>query len=781
MISCNKEVRVIPCINKLCALTCTIFFSCTVFAHGNYGHNDNSWLSPAPVEDTNPDPHILETTIVAQEATVDLDGNGLLANVYTYNGTVPGPQFHVNVGDTVIVHFENQLPDPSSIHWHGIEVNNPSDGTTVTQNRVATGETYTYKFIAPRPGVFWYHSHFKPSNPEFKGLYGSFIVSDKNEKKLIGENILPDKKNTTTLVLGDTTVCKEEGSNDTATFPNDPALPWSGGGTFPGNLAGPTPEDLCENPRDNDGNFLGTGALAAGTIPNIQPPEDCGQADTPTCRTNVGQLVLVNGHVPAGRAGTPEAPGDIAVGAKTWKVSKGEGIRLRMISTTVFRYFRLLLTDQNGQQINLYRVGGEGGLLDQVRLEGGIEGTLDNKYETGEILLAPSDRTDVVFAVPDAEIGDVLTLWTLDYSHTGTGFANTPSVPVMHFEIAKQHKDKHGHEKDHDCDRHGRSHGHRECDYHDDHYARDKRDDHDHGWQKKLHGLFVNLFPHRDKGSQHEGGSHHNNSDYQIDETVLLLADPLINDPVEDIKSLPTNVLLDPATFATPLPGSADETIRLTTSGGRPSIDGIVGHFEASAIDFTTIPHADSSRYTQIGDLLELTVANQTSAHHPFHMHGFSFQPIRMEDSSGTTVLTYPYNEFVDSFDIQPQHSLVFRVRIDDRPMQDGTTPGGAIGRWVFHCHIFFHAALGMISELVVVSPDVFSSLSNSAPLPAETSSTPPISQDEEPGSDDKQTAANDNNSRENGTSAGLGQISTIFIVLLAVVALCRRKKLSRI
>ena len=133
----------------------------------------------------NPDPNIFETNITAMEAMVDLNGDGLLANSYTFNGIVPGPEFRVRVGDTVIVHFLNLLPEPSSIHWHGVELNNASDGTGVTQNETATGETYDYIFIAPRPGIFWYHAHFNPTNPEFKGQFGSFIVTSDDEQTLI--------------------------------------------------------------------------------------------------------------------------------------------------------------------------------------------------------------------------------------------------------------------------------------------------------------------------------------------------------------------------------------------------------------------------------------------------------------------------------------------------------------------------------------------------------------------------------------------------------------------
>src|SRR5258706_3121127 len=64
------------------------------------------------VLDTNPAGNIVETTIVAMEATVDI-GNGVMAHAQTFNGQLPGPEFRLHVGDTVIVHFENQLSHPT--------------------------------------------------------------------------------------------------------------------------------------------------------------------------------------------------------------------------------------------------------------------------------------------------------------------------------------------------------------------------------------------------------------------------------------------------------------------------------------------------------------------------------------------------------------------------------------------------------------------------------------------------------------------------------------------
>ncbi len=70
------------------------------------------------IVDTNPAADIVETTIIAEEATVDV-GNGVMAHALTFNGSIPGPLFRLKVGDTVIVHFENHLAEATGIHWHG--------------------------------------------------------------------------------------------------------------------------------------------------------------------------------------------------------------------------------------------------------------------------------------------------------------------------------------------------------------------------------------------------------------------------------------------------------------------------------------------------------------------------------------------------------------------------------------------------------------------------------------------------------------------------------------
>ena len=122
---------------------------------------------------------------------------------------IPIPQIVVNVGDEVIVHLTNKIEIgcaavacDSSIHWHGIELDNDSDGTGVTQTLLEPGDTYTYRFIPPRPGVFWFHTHMLPGPQTFAGMYGAFIVKDPNESTLAG-NEIPKADNTHTVVLSD--------------------------------------------------------------------------------------------------------------------------------------------------------------------------------------------------------------------------------------------------------------------------------------------------------------------------------------------------------------------------------------------------------------------------------------------------------------------------------------------------------------------------------------------------------------------------------------------------
>ena len=103
---------------------------------------------------------------------------GKFVDAWTYNGTVPGPTLRANSGDKVQVVLKNQLPESTSIHFHGLTTPNAADGTTfVTQPVIKPGETYTYSFTAQStPAVGMYHSHHNAVHQVPDGLAGTFLV-----------------------------------------------------------------------------------------------------------------------------------------------------------------------------------------------------------------------------------------------------------------------------------------------------------------------------------------------------------------------------------------------------------------------------------------------------------------------------------------------------------------------------------------------------------------------------------------------------------------------------
>lgn len=120
--------------------------------------------------------------IVAQEAEVKIAANGPPSDLWAYNGIVPGPEIRVKKGERVKVRFTNHLSEPTSIHWHGIRIENSMDGVSgMTQDPVQPGDSFVYDFIVPDSGTYWYHAHHKSWNQVARGLYGTLIVEEEVE------------------------------------------------------------------------------------------------------------------------------------------------------------------------------------------------------------------------------------------------------------------------------------------------------------------------------------------------------------------------------------------------------------------------------------------------------------------------------------------------------------------------------------------------------------------------------------------------------------------------
>lgn len=619
---------------------------------------------------------VIETTLTASRVIgIDI-GGGVLANAEVFNGKIPGPTFRLTVGDTVVVRLVNDLPYPTGIHWHGVELENYCDGTEVTQDGVAgaplqvlgngvpAGGTFLYKFKVTRAGLFWYHPHHHNSlNQVFRGMYGMIIVTDPLEANLTNGVLpngvlLPGPTDTMQVVLSDITVCKGVGSIDPTYLANyvDPTtIPtvadrpeWLSGAT---SQVGPTPQTLCELPgATNDDGGAAAASYLAGDVPSLVRGPG---------RLTEGQTVLTNGVNVGGRLGTPAAPGALVGGVPAPPAPKnilsGQGLRLQIVNCATLRYFRLRLMYAGaggvGVQVPLVRIGGEGGLLDSAILEGGMIGAINTGLDAGEILLPPAGRADVVAAIPAGlPVGTVLTLWTRDYQRAGFknpgNWAQLPTVPVMHFTTTGAKP----------------------------------------GAAYTIVGRDDNAVP------------------------------PVVGTPLRAPAGMPAVETLGPSIGSLLVPltigktGNPSQDIQIqTTPFGPATIDGVMGMFMGSP-HYTDAMHIGSSRYAAQSTgaqttLLELTVTNSSTAHHPFHLHGFSFQPKKFEQAAGV-VFTWPYREFRDAVDIPPNTTFRFMVRLADRELADGVALGGALGRWMFHCHIFFHGHHGMMSELVVTTAD---------------------------------------------------------------------------
>jgi len=602
----------------------------------------------------------MATTDITIHASVPMPfnvggGNPPVTNAETFDGAIPRPPIVLDVGDTLIVRLINDLPYPTGIHWHGIELENYSDGTEVTQNEVPgaplqvlgngvpAGGTFLYKFKVPRPGIYWFHPHHHHStNRVFRGQYGMIVVSEPAVEAALAAT-LPTPANTHRLGLSDITVCKAPGSNDAGTYVNPTTIlpvadrpEWLSGATAQN---GPTPVQLCEAPNALDDMGMPVGAAGpdflAGQIPNSFAMAAGLSVE--------GQTVLTNGVNVGGRKGTPAAPGVLDPGYLKIMAHPGDGLRFQIANMATTRYFRLRLTTAAGAQINLIKVGGEGGLLNDAVLEGGMLGTYNTKYSQGEILLPPASRADVVAVIPLDTDNTTCTFWTRDFQRVGPAnpgnWSQLPTVPVLHIDVDNAP---------------------------------------------------VPLFPFA-AGTPLKSA---------VGASVPALGAP--TDP---------NPFLDPTTFVPAKPGAPSpaiptQEIRMTAGGGANGVNGVAGSFDL--MPYTTNPHIGSTRYAKDGSILQFRVRNESNAHHPFHLHGFSFHPVTLETNGGVLLHTWPANatEYRDNFDMPPGHTITFKAHISPRELADGATAGGSLGRWLFHCHIFFHAHHGMISELVITDPD---------------------------------------------------------------------------
>jgi FtsP/CotA-like multicopper oxidase with cupredoxin domain len=124
---------------------------------------------------------VKEFRLTAAPGRVALAGAGNPQTaVWSFSGQVPGPEIRVRQGERVRIHVKNDLPEETTVHWHGVRVPNAMDGVPhLTQKPIAPGDTFAYEFDCADAGSFWYHPHVNSASQVGRGLYGALIVEER--------------------------------------------------------------------------------------------------------------------------------------------------------------------------------------------------------------------------------------------------------------------------------------------------------------------------------------------------------------------------------------------------------------------------------------------------------------------------------------------------------------------------------------------------------------------------------------------------------------------------
>lgn len=143
--------------------------------HGGHDHAGTTSVTDLTGPQTG-EPDVRYTLTASPKDVTTASGRAM--HGFAFNGTIPGPRLEAHQGDLVEVTVRNiGIEKGLTIHWHGVNVPNAEDGVAgVTQDAVADGGSYTYRFRVEQVGTFWYHSHQTPAVQIDHGLFGVFVV-----------------------------------------------------------------------------------------------------------------------------------------------------------------------------------------------------------------------------------------------------------------------------------------------------------------------------------------------------------------------------------------------------------------------------------------------------------------------------------------------------------------------------------------------------------------------------------------------------------------------------
>ena len=127
---------------------------------------------------------VKEFHLVAEEIEHEF-APGSRAKCWGYNGTTPGPTIEVVEGDRVRIYVTNRLGEPTTVHWHGIDLPNGYDGVGgLNQPHIQPGETYVYEYTLKQHGTHMYHPHADEMTQMAFGMMGLFVIHPKSGEEI---------------------------------------------------------------------------------------------------------------------------------------------------------------------------------------------------------------------------------------------------------------------------------------------------------------------------------------------------------------------------------------------------------------------------------------------------------------------------------------------------------------------------------------------------------------------------------------------------------------------
>ncbi len=137
---------------------------------------DDPAVAAAEAARSNPAAAVTRYDLTASSATLTLGRREV--ETWAYNQMLPGPELRVTAGDILEVAIRNDLPEDTTIHWHGLALRNDMDGVhDLTQPPILSGESFTYRFTVPDPGTYWFHPHMGLQLD--RALYAPLVVEER--------------------------------------------------------------------------------------------------------------------------------------------------------------------------------------------------------------------------------------------------------------------------------------------------------------------------------------------------------------------------------------------------------------------------------------------------------------------------------------------------------------------------------------------------------------------------------------------------------------------------